>query len=50
MAILTLALDQEQAQRIILATSTAQLHVALLGAESETDAGASSTTTQTLLS
>jgi pilus assembly protein CpaB len=49
-AILTLALDQEQAQRVILATSTAQLHVALLGAESETDAGASSTTTQTLLS
>jgi pilus assembly protein CpaB len=48
-AILTLALDQEQAQRVILATSTAQIHFALLGADSKTDEGASSTTTQTLL-
>jgi pilus assembly protein CpaB len=48
-AILTLALDQEQAQKVILATSTAQIHFALLGAASKTDDSASSTTTQTLL-
>lgn len=48
-AILTLALDQEQAQRVILATSVAPMYFALLSPESAVDADAPSVTSQNLL-
>lgn len=48
-AILTLALDQEQAQRVILSTSSAALYFALLDKDSRVDAKAPTTTTDTLL-
>jgi pilus assembly protein CpaB len=48
-AILTLALDQDQAQRVILATAVAPMYFALLGPESAVDADAPGTTSQNLL-
>jgi pilus assembly protein CpaB len=48
-AILTLALNQDQAQRVILSTSSAAMYFALLDKESEVDANAPTTTTQNLL-
>ncbi len=48
-AILTLALTQEEAQKVILATSTAQLYLALLGENSDVDAGTGGSTARNLL-
>jgi pilus assembly protein CpaB len=48
-AILTLALDQEQAQRVIQASTDGQLYFGLLNDESQVDPNLPGTTTETLL-
>lgn len=48
-AILTLAVDQEQAQKVILATSVAPMYFALLDKESKVDPDLAGTSSQTLL-
>lgn len=48
-AILTLAVDQEQAQKVILGTQTTQLYMGLLDENSEVDVDAPGTTADNLL-
>jgi pilus assembly protein CpaB len=48
-AILTLALTQEEAQRVILASQTTQLYMGLLDAQSEVDTDLPGTTAENLL-
>ena len=48
-AIMTLALTQEEAQKVVLASQTTQLYMGLLDANSEVDPGIPGTTADTLL-